>query len=181
MNIIKRPLIVTLLLLIIPILGNMYIDGWNWSIFDFIFAFVVFMGTGITFGYVSRKSNGIVYKLAVAVAVFTSLALIWINGAVGLIGDEDNGTGMLYLGVVLIGFIGIALSRFKATGLSRTAFVMAGAQFLVPIIVLLFMPHITWGSPGIAGTFILNSFFVGAYIISGVLFQHSVRPQVLHG
>src|SRR5690625_3892807 len=43
-----------------------------------------------------RKSTLRTYRLAVAVALFTAFCLVWANGAVGIIGAENNPINLLY-------------------------------------------------------------------------------------
>lgn len=75
--------------------------------------------------------NNRVYKSAVGVAVGAALLLVWINGAIGLIGDDDA-TNMLYLGVLIVGLIGAFRARFAPQGMARAAFAMAIAQSVPP-------------------------------------------------
>ncbi len=170
-NIFIRPLVITLLILLIPLFANHRVEGWNWTFFDFVFAFVVFFGSGLAYSFLSTRMNGFAYKAGIAVAVFSSLVLIWVNAAVGIIGN-DNGTNLLYLGVILLGLIGICVAHFKASGMARAAFLMAAALFLVPFVALIFWPSLEWGEPGILGVFILNSIFVALFIVSGLLLRH---------
>lgn len=66
----------TLLLLLIPLVltirdGAVEGVGWNWTLFDFVFAFVVIFGSGLAFELISRKMpNNSTYKIAALVGVF---------------------------------------------------------------------------------------------------------------
>ncbi len=61
--------------LVIPLLGNQFVDGWNWSWHDFIFAWVfwVIMATSILF--VTRRFSK--YKIVIGILVFLIFAAIW--------------------------------------------------------------------------------------------------------
>lgn len=67
--------------LIIPLLGNLFVEGWNWSWNEFLFAWVfwVVMATSILF--VTRKAGK--YKWLVGIAVFLIFAGIWVTLATG--------------------------------------------------------------------------------------------------
>jgi len=67
--------------LIIPLLGNQFVEGWNWSWNDFLFAWVfwVVMGTAILF--VIRRFPK--YRVAIGTATFLFFASIWVMLATG--------------------------------------------------------------------------------------------------
>lgn len=78
----------TLTILLIPAIGMQVSDNWQWTAFDFIIAGVVLFGAGLAFELISRRSDSLYYKAAVAFVIFTILALLWVNGAVGIFGGE---------------------------------------------------------------------------------------------
>lgn len=177
-NLIRNALVVALLLLIPLALtirdGNVPNVGWNWSPSDFVFAFVVLFGASLVYELIAKKAKTTVYRLATIIAVLTGLALVWINAAVGIIGDSENPSHPMYLGVILIALIGVAISRLEPRGLMRAAFTTAFAQALVPVIMLVVWSPQThfWGEPGVFGVFLLNTFFVTLWIVSGLLFRY---------
>ena len=61
---------------------------------------------------------------------------IWVNGAVGIIGDEGNAANLMYAGVLAAALVGSAASRFRAEGMARAMFATADAQVLVGAIAL---------------------------------------------
>jgi hypothetical protein len=67
--------------LVIPMLGNQFIEGWNWSWHDFVFAWVfwVVMATAILF--VTRRVTK--YRGIIGAAVFLIFAAIWVMLATG--------------------------------------------------------------------------------------------------
>jgi hypothetical protein len=163
--------LVPFLVLLIPLVGNMTVEGWNWKWHDFIFAWVVFAVT--TFVYrllATRKPANLAYKLGAGLAVAAGFLIFWFTAAVQIIGDENPGN-ILYLGVILTGLIGVALARFDPAGMARAAFATALATFLVPVIAVSFWPSDF--SPGVAKVFILNGCFVLMFAGAGLLFRHA--------
>ncbi len=161
-------------LLMIPLVGTLFFSGangsgWHWSPSDFVFMGILLFGSAATYELVSRKMPRGVYRAAVGVAMTTVVILMWINGAVGIIGDSD--VNALYLGVVVIGFLGALVARFRPQGMSRALITMAIAQALVPVIALII--GVTDFAPGVLGVFILNSFFVFMFIVSAILFRQA--------
>lgn len=69
------------LALIIPLLGNQFVDGWNWSWHDFVFAWIfwVIMATAIML--VTRHVAK--YRIVFGVGVFLCFAAVWVMLATG--------------------------------------------------------------------------------------------------
>ena len=145
--------------------------GWDWSPFDFVWAGTLIFGIGYLFQLAMRKSAGnMAYKFAAGSALATVFVLIWINGAVGIIGD-DNGSNLIYFAALGIGFLLVLLSRFDPKGMARAMFVTAVAIAFVPVIALLIgIPDF---APGVVPVFILNSIFVLSFAGSGLLFRRA--------
>ncbi len=168
---ILRLALITFVLLLIPYFGNQYLEGWNWSPSDFVFAAILTLGAGVAYELFAKRSGNASFRAGAAVALGASFLLIWINGAVGLIGSETNEVNMLYAFVVFIGILGAVAARPKARGMSRALFVMAVAQFLVPIVALFVNPNDF--SPGLMRVFALNSLFVVLFAGAGLLFRNA--------
>lgn len=120
------------------------------------------------------KNTSKIYKFAFAVGLFGALFLGWVNGAVGIIGSEDNPANLLYLSVYIVGLIGVIISRFKARGMSYTLFAVAITQFLVPLYGLFIWPaKASWGDAGVIGVLIFNSVMALIFVVSGILFRRA--------
>lgn len=158
--------IVVVCILMIPLVAMQYTDEVKWSFFDFVFMGALLFGAGLTYKLVARKMGIVAYRVAVGIAVVTSLVLVWINAAVGIIGDGP--INILYLGVPAVGLLGAFISNFQPQGMARTLFVMALAQFLVPVIALII--GTSDFAPDVVQVFILNAVFVILYLGSAVLF-----------
>ncbi len=67
--------------LIIPLLGNQFVEGWNWSWNDFLFAWVFWVVMATTILFVTRKFTK--YALLVGAVIFIGFAAIWVMLATG--------------------------------------------------------------------------------------------------
>lgn len=156
--------------------GNVENVGWNWSAGDFVFAFVLIFGLGSLFELARRRAVGnTAYTFAAGLALIGVFFLVWINGAVGIIGGGDlDIPNALYIGVLAVGLIGAIIARLSPRGMSRTLFAMALAQMLVPTIALIIWPPpvISW-SPGVVQVFGLNAVFALLFVGSAVLFRQA--------
>jgi hypothetical protein len=172
----------TALLLGIPLVLTLLGDGvdgqgWHWTPSDFVFAFILIFGTGATFELISRKGGTLAYRAAVGIALAGAFLVVWINAAVGIIG-EPGGINVMYFGVLAVGIIGACVTRLQPQGMSRALFAMAAAQMLVPIIALMVATsQVTREPPGLTGIFILNAVFATVFSISALLFRRASRSN----
>jgi hypothetical protein len=178
-NKIIRALLISTGLLMVPIVASLFVDGWLWTFFDYIFAWVMFSIVSLAFTFVASSANGIAYKVAGCLAVLTAFLLVWINAAVGIIGDGDlDSPNGMYFGVIATLIIGVVIARLHANGMSRALFATALAQAAVPVIALIIWPPpvISW-APGVVQVFALNSVFVMLWVGSALLFRHAARKH----
>lgn len=154
--------------LLVPLIAMRFNSEVNWSGFDFVAAYVLLAGTGFAYRLLTLRGGGLSYRLATGIAVTACLLLIWVNLAVGFIGDEDNPANLLYGAVLLICGFGAVLARGAPRGLARTAQAAAVAQFLVPILAyLIWRPNF---DANVLKIFLLNAFWVFLFFVSGRLY-----------
>jgi hypothetical protein len=166
------------LILLIPLVAMQFGDEWDWNLFDFVFAGTVLFGAALLYEFVASKGGTIAYRAACGVAIVTAVLLVWVNAAVGIIGDDEK-INFLYFAVLAVGFAGAFIARFQPPGMARALLTMAVAQLLVPLIVLI-IPNLRdslWEPPGPVGVFVLNAIFALLWIGSAWLFRKSVRTE----
>lgn len=177
-NITRRLIVwaaVVALILLIPLVAMQVTNEVNWTLTDFVFAGVLLFGTGLAYELVTRKAGGIAYRAAAGVALAAAFLLVWINTAVGLIGNEDNPANMMYVGVLAVGIIGAMIARFQPQGMARALFATALAQILAPVIALIVWRPSLDDAPGIVGVFMLNAFFMTLFVVSALFFRRAAR------
>ncbi len=69
--------------LLIPILGQLFVDGWNWGPGDFVFAWVFFNILGFSNTFVRNKITSRGGKIIAGTIVVAIFAFIWIVLATG--------------------------------------------------------------------------------------------------
>jgi hypothetical protein len=79
------------ILLFIPLIAMQFTDEVNWSLFDFVVAAILLLGTGFMCELVIRKINIIKYRIAICVVILAALFLIWAELAVGIFGTPFSG------------------------------------------------------------------------------------------
>lgn len=90
----KRLFIIVLtaaLILLIPLIAMQFTDEVKWTLFDFIVAGVLLLGTGLLCELVMRKVKNIRFRIAICLALLVILLLIWAELAVGIFGSILSG------------------------------------------------------------------------------------------
>ena len=157
------------LVLLVPLIAMQFTDEVNWSVGDFVFAGALLIAVGAAFELAARKSRNFAYRAAVGVALAAGFLLIWFNGAVGIIGSEDNDANLMYFGVLAAGVVGALIARFRPNGMARALFVTAFAQALVALIAVI--GGLGYPESGPFEILGLNGFFVAMFVVSGLLFR----------
>ncbi len=164
---------VTGLILMLPAVAMQYSDEVNWTAFDFVVAATLLLGSGLTAEYLWRKTPNVEYRAGSLLAVFIGLFVVWVNLAVGIIGNEDNPANELYFLVLLIGVSGAFFARLRPRGMSIAMNVTAVAMAAVPLVAFL-----VWRPPvdmGLVKVITFNSFIALALAGSARLFRSACR------
>jgi len=90
----KRLIVIVLtsvILLLIPLISMQFTDEVNWTLFDFVVAGALLLGTGLLCELVIRKVKKINYRIAICVAILVLFLLVWVELAVGIFGTPFSG------------------------------------------------------------------------------------------
>jgi|TARA_R100000479_G_scaffold172685_1_gene117580 hypothetical protein len=150
-----------------------------WTLSDFIFMGGLIFGTGFSYLLITKNRKSWSYRIGLGLALVGPFFVLWINGAVGFIGNEGNPANLMYLGVIAIEIIGALIAWLRTQGMAYVMFATALAQALVPVFALILWPPevISWGAAGVSGVFVLNTFFVILFATSGLFFRHAIGEQ----
>ncbi|HET9879390.1 MAG TPA: hypothetical protein VFQ81_08820 [Candidatus Limnocylindria bacterium] len=139
-------------------------DGVNWGPMDFAIIGVLVFASGLLFEYVSTRARNVQHRAAAAIAVAAGLLLIWVNLAVGMIGDEGNPATLMYVLVLFVALAGATIGRFEPREASIAMFATAAAHVVVVVIALVGGMH-----PELRA----DAFFIAAWVASGLLFRQT--------
>ena len=149
----------------------------DWSLSDFVFAGALLSGLGLAVWFVVRGPRNLPYRVAVGVAVVAALLMVWVTGAVGIVGGERHAANGLYFLAVGVGLIGASLARFRARGMM---FAVGGAALATALIGVAAVA-MGWGDDAprypldvLGGSFLLAAMFA----VSAYLFAQSADRQV---
>lgn len=138
-----------------------------WTGFDFLVFGVMLAVVGGGVELAVRMSRHYAYRAAAGIALVAGFLLIWMNLAVGIIGNEDNPANLMFFGVHAVGIVGALIARFRAAGMARVMAAMALAQVAVAV------------AAQLNGAFIwpLTVVFAGIWLGSAALFRKAAREQ----
>ncbi len=165
------------LILLLPLLAMQFTTEVAWDFADFMIFGALLAGAGGAYELAMRVSGHRAYRAAIAVALAAAFILIWVNLAVGIIGDEGNPANLMYVGVLAVGIIGAIITRGQPPGMARTLSVMAFAQALVPVIALLFLKIAPISGPAGLIILVLNIGFIILFVGSALLFRRASGPR----
>lgn len=155
------------LLLLLPLVAMQFTTEVAWTGFDFLLFGVMLAVLGGGIELAVRMSRHYAYRAAAGIALVTGFLLVWMNLAVGIIGNEENPANLMFAAVLAVGLVGALIVRFRAEGLARTMVAMAAAMMLVAV------------AAQIGGAFIwpLAVVFSGLWLASAWLFRKAARDQ----
>lgn len=79
------------MLLLIPFIAMMFSDEVTWTLFDFIAAGILLLGAGLSLEFILRKVKSSKHRIALCIALFMVLFLVWAELAVGIFGTPFGG------------------------------------------------------------------------------------------
>ena len=161
-------------IMLLPLVAMRVTSEVDWSFSDFVVMGALLGGCGLVLELATRKSDSLAYKLGVSMAVAASFLLVWVNGAVGFLGNEGNPANLMFLGVIAVAVIGSLLARSRPPAMARAMVAAAAAQVAAGVTGL----AAGWASPGSDGIYevvVGTSLFTGLWLASAWLFRKAAR------
>jgi len=153
-------------LLALPAVAMQFSKEISWGLEDFLIVGILLAAVCGTIELASRVSTNGLYRAGVALAAIGGFTLIFINLAVGIIGDEQDLRNLVFMAIPVVGVVGALIARFKAAALVRLLIGMAASQFFAMFLAPADMMHLMIPFTGI---------FVGLWLACALLIQRSTR------
>jgi hypothetical protein len=163
-------------LLVTPAVAMRFTPEVQWTALDFVIAAVLLFGAAGTVDLAMRSSGSWPYRLGTGLAVLISFLLVWINGAVGIIGSEDNPANLLFIAIVVGTVAGSVFAGFRPRGMALTTGLAAAATAGIAVVVLI----LGWGAhepPGLVGVVALIAVFAAMWLLASGLFAKAARDS----
>lgn len=163
------------LLLLLPLVAMQFTEEVNWTVSDFVVMGVMLLVAGGAFELALRTSNQTMYRIAALGAVGSGFFMVWVNLAVGIVGNEDNPLNLLYFGVLAVGFLGAIASRLKPRGMDVTGYIMAAATAAVGAVALITERNAPFYHP--MDIIAVNIVFMVLFTGVALLFHHAANDE----
>ena len=160
-------------LILWPLVAMQFTTEVHWTPADFIFATVVFGSIGLGLEFAARRKNG-AYTAASGIALLICLMLVMFTGAVGIIGNENEDSNMLFLGVVLVAMLGSTIAAFRPARMSVAMVAAAVAQLSVPPLATL-VSDSTMDAIWARHVIVLTIAFTAMWLVSARLFRNAAQ------
>ena len=116
------------------------------------------------------------YKAALGLALLAPFLMLWLMGAVGILGADGDPADRMYFGVFAVAIIGALIARFQPEGMARAMAATAVAQAAVAVIALIMGQH-RLPYMSVFEILGLNGFFVVLWLASAWLFRKAARQR----
>ena len=150
-------------LMIVPVI-ILRAPGFIFEPGEVIFLLILFATVAIAQQIVGRVPAHRAFAVGVGLALFTGLAQLWLNLAVGTIASEDDPANLIYLAVVALALIGAAVGRFRPQGMAGAMVGAAIAQCVAFFVAL----AAGWGFTGP-----ITICFASLWLIAATAFRRS--------
>ena len=87
----SRKFFYPLFLLLIPLFGNIFLDEFDWSLFDFILMGIILISLGFLINLIIDKFKERNYKIILIIITLLFFILLYVELAVGIIGTPFAG------------------------------------------------------------------------------------------
>lgn len=149
------------------------LDEFQWTASDFVFAAVILGGGAGLFDLATRKAPNFAYLAGAGFALAAGFGLLWVNGAVGLVGSEKEAHNLLFGIVLLVAIAGAVAARGRPVGLARAMLAAAAVHVAVSAGLLIDAGGVSDGS--VVAEVVGLSLFAGLWLASAWLFRSAAR------
>ena len=160
------------LLLLLPAAAMQFTSEVVWTGSDFLIFGMMLSLAGLAMECALRASPDNRYRFAALAAVGGAFLLVWVNLAVGFLGDEDNPANLMFAAVLAVGLVGAILARLEPLAMAKAMFGTAAAQLIAGLVALFGR----LGSPGFQGIYeavMGTTLFSAIWLTSAFLFRKS--------
>ena len=151
-----------------------FADDVRWTASDFVFAAALIGGVGAAGEITARRTRNAAFRAGVGVALAAAFLLVWVNAAVGILGNANNPLNLLYGAVLAVALFGAIAAEFRPRGMARAMTSAAVAQALVGLVGVYAAGD---EPPGALGIVAVTGFFVALFAGSAWLFRKADRDR----
>jgi hypothetical protein len=135
---------------------------------ELVFAGAIVLCVGLAYEIATRLPARLAYAAGLALVVLTCLSIVFANGAVGIIGSEDNPQNRIFFAPIAVAVAGAFVALLRPRGLAWAMAATAASQVGVFVF--------AWAA-GYGFTGPISVFFTAMWLIAGGLFRRSAAAR----
>ncbi len=156
-------------LLLLPFFATQVTTEVVWGSEDFIVFGVMLAIAGGAIELVARISGDRYFRAGAVVAIAACFLLVWVNLAVGILGEEGNPANLMFAGVIAVAVGGAIIARDRPSAMATAMLAAASVQALAGIVGLAAGLGAT-GYDGVREVVLGTALFGGLWVLSAWLF-----------
>jgi hypothetical protein len=155
-------------LLLLPLVAMQFTEEVQWDGFDFLVMGGMLLTCCVLYEVAARLARTNAYMVAAAIAVGGAFLTVWANGAVGIIGSENNPANEIFYWVLAVEFAGAVLALLRARPMAWVMVATAAAQLGVCVY--------AWAA-GLGHVWVFTGVMCALWLASARLFHQAARLQ----
>lgn len=160
-------------LMLIPVAVQLASGNFGWDAFDFVFAAFILLTGCLLFDFAARRAPNFSYLAGAGAALAAGFGLVVVNGAVGLVGSENEAHNLLFGLPILVAIAGAAVARGRAEKLAAAMLAAGVAHIAVSAALLIRAGGRSDGDP--LAEVVGLSVFAAIWLASAWLFRNAGR------
>lgn len=151
-----------------PLVAMRFTGEVDWSAGDFATFGGLLLIVGGAVEVAVRASAAWAYRAAFGLATLAGFLMVWANLAVGIVGNEDNKTNLIFYGIVLTGLVGAFVAELRPSGMARTMVALAAVQGLAAVVV-------GTGPEGFPQLYVFSAVYAAIWLTCAWLFHTAAK------
>ena len=145
-------------------------SGVDWRAGDFVAMGALLAIAAGLYELGARSSASVAYRAGFGLAVLTGFLTVWVNLAVGMLGEEGSPPNLMFVAVLLLAGAGALATRLRPAGMARAMAMAGNAQLLVVALAAALGDY-----RGIE--LVLSGCFALPWFASALLFRHAASHR----
>lgn len=162
------------ILLLVPWVAMRFTTEVDWTGADFVAMGLLLGSACALYELGAWMSGNPAYRAGFGLAVVTGFLTVWVNLAVGMLGNENDAINLMFAGVLGVAAAGALLARLRAPGMAWAMAAAAAAQLAAASVgtaVGGFEPH----------ELVLTALFAAPWLVAAALFRQATSGGVRTG
>ena len=161
-------------LTLLPMAVQLTYGHFGWSFFDFVGIGMILLSGCTIFDLIARRAPNFAYLAGAGAALAAGFGLVVVNGAVGLVGSEDEAHNVYFYAAPLFAILGSIFAGGQPMPMAKAMLAAAGVHIAVSTVLLIDANGVSDGNPQVE--VIGLSIFALLWLGSAWLFRVSSKP-----